>query len=351
MVGEMKIVITRREITTRGQQVLFALIAIAASLLALAVILYALNVNPLRFYALLALSLVDPRRVSATLFFFIPIALCAIGSVVAYKAALWNIGQEGQFIVGAIAALGLAHFLLPALPHPLALFLLVLIGGLGGGFWSWICGVLRAFLGVNEAVTTLLLYYIAINILQELSYEAWKDPRLYGFPYTYELPNCYWADLPEAMAILAILVALYHVLMTRGRLGLVVKVLASGEKASIYMGFNPRRYIPLVMLLSGFTSGIAGALTLALQPPHRLFPTYFFGYGFSGLVASWLGALNVMLTIPASLFLAMLHEAASSLQIEFGVSIWFVQVVQGVVLALIMLAYFFTRYTIRIRRG
>ena len=342
----MRIVVVRSEV--RGlKAALRASMAAFVSIASLVAILKAVGIHPSLFFTALMLQVSSVESIERLLTYLMPIMLCALSGIVAYRASLWNIGQEGQFIVGAVAALGIS-LSIPA--DPMLKPIIVIAGGLGGLAWALAAGILRALFQVNEAVSTLVLYYIAIYVLWQLTYIEWKDPGLRGFPFTYEVPEGLRLGTMDYVAISLAMLATYYIIVRWTVVGLAAGVLAEGSKASRYMGFREVVWVPVIMALSGFASGVAGALVLASQPPYRLFPSYFFGYGFSGIIAAWLSGLNPLLALPSSTLLAMLHGAVLTLQTEAQLSIWTIQLAQGIVLLAALLAIFFIRYSVRVVR-
>lgn len=350
-----QIVVTRRERISKGKYCLLIFTSILLTFILAGLLVIPLGVNPITFYSIFLIgSITTFVGISKTINFLIPILLCTLSAIISFKAGLWNIGQEGQYLIGAIAALGFTYFIIGnTISQPLSTILLIIIGGLAGGFWAFICGFLRAYTEANEAVTTLMMYYIALELLNYLCYGPWKNPKHYGFPITYEIPDVF--KIPSigyvTLAIIPTFVILTftYFLIEKSRLGIEFSILSEGYKLASYSGLNIKKLICLNMFLSGFFAGIAGALYLAYTA-HNLQPGFSAGYGFAGIVAAWLCELKIEYSILSSMLLAMIYASNYTMQIKLGLPVSTVQAIEGMLLTTILLVHFLTRYKIKIIR-
>jgi len=345
---KVRVQVARREhVSSRYRVVLFAL-SLCVALLVSGLLVLPLGLSPLDFYrCFLVGSIASLPSLRGTLSYLIPIVLCGLSAIVSFRAGLWNIGQDGQFVVGAIAALGVSVFLLPPLPPPLGQAAALAVGALAGAVWGLIPGLLRAYTEANEAVTTLMMMYIAQVLLQYLCYGPWRSPEYRGFPYTYSVPQSCQLGIAEALIIMIAVNAIVYIIVERTKFRITLGVLTEGPKVAVYAGVPVRRSICVTMMLSGMLAGVAGALYL-LYKMHFLGPTYMYEFGFAGIIAAWLCELKPLFIAPASFLLAMVYSSYDLMQITLHLSASTVQAVEGIVLMSILLVHFLARYRIRI---
>ncbi len=327
-------------------------------------ILLVTGANPIETYkAMAAGAFGSGYAISETLVKAIPLVLCGLGVAVAFKMKFWNIGAEGQLAMGGFAASGVALFLpemFPNLPTGWLLPLMVLAGFLAGAVWGMIPGVLRALLGVNEVITTLMMNYIAILWIEYLFYGPWRDPQGYGFPGTAQFPKEAW--LPRypgtrihmglVFALLAA-VALWLIL-TRTKWGYEVRVIGENPKAAKYAGISMMRNVLLVMLVSGGLAGLAGVGEVA-GISHRLQKGLTVGYGYTAIIVAWLGQLNPWGVVVVGVLLAGLLVGGDQIQITMQLPAAVALVLQGAILFFMLGGVLFTQYRLRVdwtfRRG
>lgn len=277
----------------------------------------------------------------------IPLSLCGLGIALAFRMQLWNIGGEGQFYMGAMAASWVALFH-PELPGWIMLPAMFLAGFVAGGLWGLLPAVPRAYQGVNETITTLMLNYIAIFWVDYLVHGPWRDPAGFNFPLTAQfVPSAILPTLGDtrihAGLIFTILGALVlYLLMRNTRAGFEIKVIGESQNAARYAGISLEKNILLVMLVSGGlcglagmaeVSGIAGRLQEGLSP----------GYGYTAIIVAWLSRLNP-LALPLVAFLfGGLQVGGYSVQ-TIGVPATTVSMLQGLLLFFVLGGELFYRY-------
>jgi simple sugar transport system permease protein len=286
---------------------------------------------------------------SETIVKAIPIALCGLGISIAFRMQLWNIGAEGQLYMGAFAAswVPLTFTDMPALA---ALPLMMLLGAVAGGLWSYLPAISRAYLGVNEIITTLMLNYVAILWVDYLVYGPWKDPNGYNFPLSAPFPD--WAMLPtlgqsrvHAGFIFALVAAvLIYILLFHSKWGFEIRVIGQSETAARYAGMNIRRNILLVMFMSGAlcglagmaeVSGIIGRMQYALSP----------GYGFTAIIVAWLSKLNPFAILVVSVLFGGLQVGGYLVQ-TIGVPANVAAMLQGSILFFVLGGEILNKYRI-----
>ncbi len=342
----VRVRIVRREHTSRTFHLLLTVLSLIGAFLIAGILMVFLGVNPLAFYSIfLKSSILTTWGLQVTLSYLVPILLCCLSAIVSYRAALWNIGQEGQYIIGAMTALAVGAFVLPRVPPPLSYLLLILAGAAGGGVWALVCGLLRIVSEINEAVTTLLMYYVALQLLNYVCRVAWRNPAFVGHPETYSLAPQYMLSFSQSLIIAIVILAVTWFIIDRTRLGLELDLLSEGFKVAQYSGVKPRRVILWSMFFSGALAGISGALYLA-STSGFLQPEFSVGYGFAGIIAAWLCDLKVLYAPLASFLLAMMYSSGHALQACLHVSIDIVDAIEGLILMAVLTVHFFTRYKI-----
>jgi ABC-type uncharacterized transport system permease subunit len=304
--------------------------------------LYALFIAPLETtYGLAELAL------KAT-----PLLLCAIGIAIGCRANVWNIGAEGQFTVGAIAAAAPAlafggdgsWWLLP---------LMLLCGIAGGVVWAAIPAFLRTRFNAHEILTSLMLTYVAIQLLGWLVHGPWQDPEGFNFPQTKQfdadamLPVLIPGTRVNLGALLGLLaVPLGAVLLGRTLMGFRIRVVGLAPGAARYAGFSEHGTIWFTLLVSGGLAGLAGVCEVA-GPIGQLQPIISPGYGFAAIIVAFLGRLHPVGILFASLLMALLYLGGEGLQMSQQLPTAVTGVIQGMLLFFLLGMDVFINYRVR----
>lgn len=250
-----------------------------------------------------------------------PLMLCAIGLAIGFRGNVWNIGAEGQFTVGAVCGGGVA-LAFPELNSTLLLTLMLLGGMLGGMAWAAIPAFLRTRFNASEILVSLMLTYVAFQLLGYLVHGPWIDPAGFNFPQT----EMFAASLPLILPGTRLHIGLYFalgavllgwLLLARTRIGFQIKVSGQAERAAAYAGFSRDRIIWFSLLLSGALAGLAGVLEVA-GPIGQLTPAISPGYGFAAIIVAFLGRLHPVGIILGSLLLALLYLGGEAAQITLN---------------------------------
>ncbi|MBN9508976.1 MAG: ABC transporter permease [Alphaproteobacteria bacterium] len=283
-----------------NRTMLYASPVIAVALTALAGLLFfaALGYNgTLAIYDILILPVIDATHWIDLGVKAAPLVTIAIGLAIGFRANVWNIGAEGQYVMGAIAGTGVALHA-GGTEGAWALPVMCLAGALGGALWAAIPALLRARLKVSEILTSLMLSYVAIQVLYFLVRGPWRDPEGFNFPQTRSFTDV------ESMPILidgtrlhlgipiAVLIAMaVWVVMSRTLVGFELRVSGLAPNAARYAGFREQRTVWLALLVSGGLAGLAGIFEAA-GPFGQITPNFPTGYGFTAIVVAFLGRLN-----------------------------------------------------------
>ncbi|WP_349434328.1 ABC transporter permease [Pararhizobium sp. A13] len=282
-----------------------------------------------------------------------PLILIGVGLSVCYRSNNWNIGAEGQFIIGAIAG-SILPVVFNEWHSPLVLPLMLLLGMLGGALFAGIPAFLKAHLNTNEILTSLMLVYVAQLFLDWLVRGPWRNPGGMNFPETRTFDPV--AVLPEMIASgrthwgfgFAILAAIAIWFMMRYTLkGFEITVLGQSERAGRFAGFSSRKMIWFSMLLSGALAGLAGISEVsgAIQ---QLRPVISPGYGFTAIIVAFLGRLNPLGIVVAGLVLALTYLGGEAAQLSLGVSDKVTRVFQGLLLFFVLSCDTLIHYKIKL---
>ncbi len=283
-----------------------------------------------------------------------PLILIALGLAVCFRSNVWNIGAEGQFIVGALAAGWVA---MQAGPDTSRLIVvpILLAGVLGGMLWAGLVALLRDRFNANEILVSLMLVYVATFLLSYLVYGPWKDPKGYNFPQTItfaaatKIPRLVdgWRaniGLPLALAT----VAGFWVFMFRTYQGFQLQVGGLAPAAARYAGFSSRAALWTALLLSGAMAGLAGALEAA-GPLGQLTPYVPAGYGFAAIIVAFVGRLHPVGIVFSAVLMSMFYIGGELAQSRLGLPKSLTGVFQGLLLFTLLACDTLIHY--RVRRG
>ena len=331
------------------------LLALVLTVLTAGAILYGLGRAPdAALHVFLLEPLSDAYGRSELLVKAAPLAIIAVGIALAVRANVWNIGAEGQYIVGAILGGGVALGW-PEAPAVLLFPAMMLAGACGGMAWGGVVALLRTRCNANEILTSLMLTYVAELLLIWLVSGPWRDPAGYGFPETALFSEAATAPLVLAGTRVhlgvpvALLVALAGtVLLGRTLLGFQLRVQGQAPRAARFAGFSESRLVWTAMLISGGLAGLAGLFEVA-GPIGQLTPNIAPGYGFTAIIVAFLGRLHPLGVVLAALVLALTYLGGEAAQIALGLPAAVTGIFQGVLLFYLLAADTLIEYRIRVR--
>jgi len=304
--------------------------------------LYVFFIEPLRsVYALTELAM------KAT-----PLILIALGLAVCFRSNVWNIGAEGQFVVGAIAAAGVAMLADKDTGRWIVVAVLV-AGVLGGMLWGGIVAFLRDRFNANEILVSLMLVYVADQVLGYMVYGPWKDPAGFNFPQTItflkstSVPRLFPGFRVNIGLIIALLaVGAFWVLLFRTYAGFQLQVGGLAPAAARYAGFSSRKALWTALLLSGGMAGLAGALEVA-GPLGQLTPYVPAGYGFAAIIVAYVGRLHPVGIIFSAILMSMFYIGGELAQSRLGLPKSLTGVFQGLLLFTLLACDTLIHYRIR----
>lgn len=266
-----------------------------------------------------------------------PLLLIAVGLAVCFRSNVWNIGAEGQYILGAIAAGGVA---LMATPDTSGWIVVpILLAAIAGGMaWGGIVALLRDRFNANEILVSLMLVYVAVQLLQYMVYGPWKDPNGYNFPQTKTFESA--TQIPKLMGgsrvTIGLLLALagaggMWVYLYRTRAGFAQQVGGMAPAAARYAGFSARKGLWTALLISGGFAGLAGGLEVA-GPIGQLTPYVPAGYGFAAIIVAFVGRLHPAGAVLSALLMSMFYIGGELAQSRMGLPKSITGVFQGLLL-------------------
>jgi simple sugar transport system permease protein len=305
-------------------------------------IILALGANPLVAYQRLFLGAFgSPSKLALTLIRATPVILISLGTIIPFRSSIWNIGQEGQFYIGALAAT-LVGISLGFLPSIVLIPFLIIAGFVAGGAWSGLAGVLKAKLRADEVITTLMLNFVALLVIDFAVTGPLRDPESRGNPIS--PPIALSAHLPiiipgtslHAGFLIALLFApVVYFLLFRTSLGFAIRSVGFNSIASTYAGMSVSKIYLTVMLLGGGFAGIAGMSEVA-GVQQRLLVGISPGFGATGIVAALLGKLHPFGAVLASIFYASIFIGADEMARATGINTFLVFVIQGIVILAVL---------------
>lgn len=287
-----------------------------------------------------------------------PLILIAIGLSLGFRAGVWNIGAEGQYIIGAIcgAAVGLAFY-------PADLFivfpLMVLAGALGGFLWAMIPGLLRVRFGTNEILVSLLLVYVAEQLVASMALGPLRNPEGGGFPGSRNLQQYSAASNGELIAgtgmhwgvVAAFISVIFaYILLNRHLTGFHIRLAGQSPRAARFGGVNPGRLVLFCMGVSGALAGLAGMFEVS-GPAGQIGIDFNVGYGFTAIIVAFLGRLHPVGILLAGLLMALTYIGGELAQFMLGLPSASIQAFQGMLLFFLLAVDMLTNFRVRIGRG
>jgi simple sugar transport system permease protein len=342
---------------SRWMSVLSPLLALAITVLIGVVLFAVLGKDPVRgLQAFFVEPVKSAYALSELAMKATPLLLIALGLAVCFRSNVWNIGAEGQFILGAIFASGVAmtadkessRFIVVAI---------MLAGVLGGMLWAGIVALLRDKANASEILVSLMLVYVADMVLSYLVYGPWKDPAGYNFPQTIsflavtavpKLVAGYRANIGLVVALAS--VALFWLFLFRSYAGFQLQVGGLAPAAARYAGFSSRKALWTALLLSGGMAGLAGALE-AVGPLGQLTPHVPAGYGFAAIIVAFVGRLHPVGIVFSAVLMSMFYIGGELAQSRLGLPKSLTGVFQGLLLFSLLACDTLIHYRVRWARA
>jgi simple sugar transport system permease protein len=351
----MRLVLERRAERSAAIAIASPLIAVAATLVTMTVLFALLGKNPITALTVYFLDpLTDAYSLQEIAVKATPLVMIAVGLSLCYLANVWNIGAEGQFLIGAVAGGWLAvkthgadagFWVLPAM---------LVLGALGGALYALIPALCKVRFGASEILTSLMLVYVADLFLDYLVRGPWRDPQGFNFPTTAEfdpvatVPTLIEGSRLHLGALIALaVVAVASLMLGRTIKGFEIRVVGAAPKAARFAGFNSDQLVVFTFLVSGALAGLAGIIEVA-GPVGHLQPNISPGYGFTAIIVAFLGRLNPVGILIAGLFLALTFIGGEQAQISMKIPLDLTKVFQGILLFYVLACDSLILYRIRL---
>ncbi|WP_078434015.1 ABC transporter permease [Metabacillus halosaccharovorans] len=303
----------------KSHSILVPVLSIIVALMLCGLFILLNGLNPITVYLkMLQGAFGSSFGISETLVKATPLLLCGLGVAIAYRISIWNIGAEGQFLLGAIGATAITIYF-PQLPGVVYIPLMIIVGIVSGALWGLLTAIPRTYFQVNELITSLMLNYVALLLLDYFVFGPWRDPEGFNFPGTpMFVPSQLLATIGGTrlhiglfFAVIAVFLSAFFTLKTRW--GYELRLLGANPTAAKYAGIRINKHILIVMMISGGlaglggmveVSGVAGRLMYGISP----------GYGYTAIIVAWLAKLNPFAMILSSVFIGGLIVGGYSVQ-------------------------------------
>jgi ABC-type uncharacterized transport system permease subunit len=339
----MQLVLEKRSERSTTIALVSPLIAIGLTVVTMSVLFLFLGKNPiaaLNVYFIVPLT--DSFSLQEIAVKAAPLVMIAIGLSLCYLANVWNIGAEGQFLIGAVAGSWLAVKTQGTDAGVWVLPVMLLMGAAAGALYALIPALCKVRFGASEILVSLMLVYVAELFLDYLVRGPWRDPAGFNFPTTAAFDPV--ATLPplfdggrmhSGVVITLVVVAAAAILLGRTIMGFEIRVVGAAPRAARFGGFRSNRLILLTFAISGALAGLAGIIEVA-GPIGNLRPGISPGYGFTAIIVAFLGRLNPVGILIAGLFLALTFIGGEQAQIDMKIPLDMTKVFQGILLFFVL---------------
>ena len=346
----MRLRIAKKESPSTAKSLMIRVMAVLAALALAGLIMASMGYDPLAAFAAIAKGAFGSvYGLTSTISIAIPLLILALGLTVSFSMRFWNIGGEGQLIMGAIFATYVSHHL-PANSSSFVYWSAMMLAAMAGGaIYALIPGFFRAYSGTNETLFTLMLNYVAIKITVFLRLQLWKDPAAKGFPHIKSIPDA--AHLPKVFGvhagwIIALFVtAFVFVFLKYTKRGYETRVVGESEPTAHYAGINVRKVLISGVALSGAIVGLAGFVKLS-GASFMLSESIGGGNGFSAVIVAWLSQLNAPVMVLVSLLFAAMEQGAMSMELSLSIPVSVSDIIKGLVLFMALASEFFINYRV-----
>ncbi len=314
-----------------------------AALILAGLVLLALGVDPLAYYGyVIQRGLFSPSGLQATLTRMAPLLLIAAGLIVAFRAGVWNLGGDGQFLLGAVIVAALAPVLVTYLPVWATLVVCLLVGAAVGAVWSVLPALLKATQGVNEIITTLMMTFLGVsfaNVLVKLAFldPATTVPQTRTLPVEDRLPRLFETTVSSGLLIGLVAVIGVHLMMTRTAFGLKLRVVGANTRAAVHAGLSVPKLTVAVFAISASLSGLAGAVEI-LGVQGNVRADWNPAYSLTVVPLVFLARFNGFATIAFVFLFSVLSIGGESAARRIGVPNYFTLVIAAILLILLGLS-------------
>lgn len=350
----MKITLERK---TKKSKLMVVLNPILFTLLSLAVcgiILGIMGFHPIEVYTkMISKAFFSMRGLRKSITAGLPLMLCGLGVAIAFKMNLSNIGAEGQYAVGALCGGAWALFG-PKLPGILGILMMFVVCFAGGAIWAFVCALLKAFWNINETITTLMLNYIALILMDFFCLGPWKEPKqnvgqTSKIPDSLILPDIPGTEISVGFLIAILMAVLMYLFFKYTTTGYQISVIKNSMTAARYAGINIKKCILTVLTISGGLAGLAGFVQVSgvVGRVQAGMPN---NAGYTAIVVAYLANFNPIAVIIVSILFGGLQNSSSTVQV-MGVPSDIATMMQGAIMIFVIAGAFFHKYKFIIQKG
>ena len=317
------------------------LAVLAAAALLFAAFLLANGADPLAIYSnMISSTLFTPYGIGEVLIKSTPLILIAVGTCISAKAGLINVGGEGQFAIGALFSTAAGLSIGDSLPSFMGIVVMMLAGVFGGAIWSGVAGILKIRANMNETLTTLIMNYIAYQIVSYFVFNDLKDPDSFNWPQTAKIAHSLRLPRIAGKINLGILIALaaaviVWLLVRKTKWGYSLRIVGGNANAALHAGINVEMVQIVAMLLSGALAGLAGAIEIA-GVEERLRQTTGVNYGYLGFLAAWMAWNDPAVAVLTAAVIGFLSVSGNVLEISSGLPSSAISILMAIVLFAIL---------------
>ncbi len=349
----MRIELVKRKEHSEFMALMSPIIAVALTALAAAILFTISGHNPVTgLYKFFIEPLTQEWSLVATIDKATPLILIACGLSVCYLSNNWNIGAEGQFVIGALFG-SILPVLYPDFENAATLPLMLLFGAVGGALWALIPALLKTRFNTNEILTSLMLVYVAGLLLDYLVRGPWRDPDGFNFPESRifsdaaTLPDVFGSIMSLSAPITVVIAIILAVVLAKTLKGFEIRVMGESPRAGSFAGFSAKGLTIFSFAIAGAFAGIAGTMEVS-GALNQLLPSISPGYGFTAIIVAFLGRLNPIGIIFAGFLLALSYIGGEAVQSSMQVSNKIASVIQGLLLFFVLACDTLILYRVRI---
>lgn len=355
---EPLIKISKRQNLALKFKILLIVGAILLSLVLGGILLLCLGYNPVDFYIQMLMgNFKNAAYLTLLVQALIPLLITSLGVSLAFKMRFWNIGAEGQFIVGAICAMTFALLIGDSVPSPLGTIIIVLAGAIGGGIYAVIVALLKVKFNTNETLMTLMLNYVAVYFGSYMLKTDFYANQGVGVPTFKTIAKALWLteidigkftfDTSVFIAVALVIILFFY--FRSSKQGYELNVVGDSPNTAKYAGMKVKWIIVRTMLLSGALIGLAGALKVCGSGAGHTFSANG-DVGWTAIIVAWLAKLNPIGIFIASLLMSILERGCSFARTQLGISSAMSDVLQGIILFSVLASDFFISYKVSFRK-
>ena len=348
--------ISKRADISKGKAWGVRLIVVLLALIVCAIVIVAItHQNPLQVYAgIVDGALGTKRRVWVTIREVAVLLLIAIGLTPAFRMKFWNIGAEGQILMGGMASAAIMIYLGGKLPNALMIILIFIASILAGMIWGVIPAIFKAWKNTNETLFTLMLNYIAIQLVT-VAVVFWENPEGSNSIGVIN-PESHGGWFPQwfggygfTVVIVALITGLLSVYMSRSKQGYEIAVVGESQNTARYAAINVKKVIIRTMMISGGVCGLAGAVIVS-GASHTISTSTAGGRGFTAIIVAWMSKFNPWAMVLVSMFLVFMQQGSIQIATQFGLNENASDIITGILLFFLIGGEFFINYAVKFRK-